>query len=122
MCFFRQVLHEAIECCPRLRKSAMESKQDVFLKRKFEDETVTVHFSIANFNEEMEGEDDMDAAMGDEEDMDTQSHGGNTKGAINQGPTGSRNFKVAPEDSSAPADREELQDEVCSFPQRRKLF
>lgn len=89
-------------------------EQDVFLKRKFEDETVTVHFSIADFNTDMEAEDDMDSAMGDEEDMEMQSHGGNTKGAINQGQTGNRNFKVAPEDSIAPADREELQDEVRS--------
>lgn len=89
-------------------------EQDVYLKRKFEDETVTVHFSIADFNQEMEPEDDMDAAMGDEEDMDMQSHGANTKGAINQGQTANRNFKVAPEDSIAPADREELQDEVCT--------
>lgn len=88
-------------------------EQDVYLKRKFEDETVTVHFSIADFNQEMEPEDDMDAAMGDEEDMDMQSHGANTKGSINQGQTANRNFKVAPEDSIAPADREELQDEVC---------
>lgn len=87
-------------------------EQDVFLKRKYEDETVTVRFSITDFNQEMEGEDDMDSAMGDEEDMDMQSHGGNTKGAINQGQTANRNFKVAPEDSIAPADREEMQDEV----------
>ena len=52
--------------------------------------------------------------MGDEEDMDMQSHGANSKGAINQGQTANRNFKVAPEDSIAPADREDLQDEVCS--------
>lgn len=88
-------------------------EQDVFIKRKFEDETVTVHFSIVDFNQEVDAEDDMDGAMGDEEDMDMQSHGANSKGAINQGTTANRNFKVAPEDSIAPADREELQDEVC---------
>lgn len=96
--------------------------QDVFLKRKFEDETVTVHFSIADFNQEMEAEDDMDAAMADEEDMDMQSHGGNTKGAINQGLTGNRNFKIAPEDSIAPADREELQDEVRAWTGKCRLM
>lgn len=89
-------------------------EQDVFLTRKYEDEQITVHFSIADFNSEMEddsyGEDDM--AMGDEEDMEMQSGGANTKGSINKGGKADGNFRVAPEDSIAPADREELADEV----------
>jgi hypothetical protein len=41
-----------------------------------------------------------------------QSGGAHTKGAINQGNNRSDgNFKVAPEDSIAPADREGLRDE-----------
>jgi complement component 1 Q subcomponent-binding protein len=87
-------------------------EQDVFITRTYEDETITVHFSIADFNSQMMGDEDMDTAMADEEDMEMQSHGANTKGSINQGGTANRNFKVAPEDSIAPADREELQDEV----------
>lgn len=86
--------------------------QDVFLTRKFDDETITVHFSIADFNQQMYNEDEMDNAMADEEDMDLQSGGANTKGSINRGGTANDNFKVAPEDSIAPADREELRDEV----------
>ncbi|KAM3417771.1 hypothetical protein BST61_g6000 [Cercospora zeina] len=86
-------------------------EQDVFLTRKYEDEQITVHFSIADFNTEMDdgyGEEDM--ALGDE-DMDVQSGGANTKGAINKGGKADGNFKVAPEDSISPADREELADE-----------
>ena len=61
-------------------------------------------------------EDEADEALMDEDDeMGTaQSGGANTKGAVNQGRTSAGNIKVAPEDSVAPADREELRnDEVC---------
>ncbi|KAK4611923.1 Mitochondrial acidic protein MAM33 [Fulvia fulva] len=89
-----------------------DGKQDVYLSRKYDDETITVHFSIADFNQEMmDDQEEMDTSMGDEEDMDVQSGGANTKGSINQGGTANKNFKVAPEDSIAPADREELRDE-----------
>lgn len=40
-----------------------------------------------------------------------QSGGANTKGIINQGKTKGGNIRVAPEDSIAPADREDLMDE-----------
>ena len=40
-----------------------------------------------------------------------QSGGASTKGAINQGNKSDGNFRVAPEDRVAPADREELDDE-----------
>lgn len=58
-------------------------------------------------------QEEMDEAYPDEEDdlESAQSGGGNTKGAINQGRTSGGNIKVAPEDSIAPADREELRDE-----------
>lgn len=46
----------------------------------------------------------------DEEMMQSQSGGANTKGSVNQGRTSGGNFKVAPEDDIAPADREELSD------------
>jgi len=64
--------------------------------------------------------DEDDAAMDIPEQ--TQSGGANTKGAINQGRTSGGNIRVAPEDSIAPADRPELQDEEGeaqpSFPAR----
>ncbi|KAI5361706.1 putative mitochondrial glycoprotein [Septoria linicola] len=87
-------------------------EQDVFLTRKYEDEQITVHFSIADFNSEIgeEGYGEEDMAMADE-DMDVQSGGANTKGAINKGGKPDGNFKVAPEESIAPADREELTDD-----------
>lgn len=90
-------------------------EQDVILKRSYDDETILVSFSIADFNTPgvYDGEDD--AAYSDEmedpEDTSAQSGGGNTKGAVNQGRTSGGNFKVAPEDSVAPADREELANE-----------
>jgi complement component 1 Q subcomponent-binding protein len=52
-----------------------------------------------------------DSAMYDDADMDVQSGGANTKGAINQGRTQDGNIRVAPEDRIAPADREELEDD-----------
>jgi complement component 1 Q subcomponent-binding protein len=58
-------------------------------------------------------EDADEALMDDEMDFpEGQSGGAHTKGAINQGNNRSDgNFKVAPEDSIAPADREGLRDE-----------
>lgn len=49
--------------------------------------------------------------MYDDADLDTQSGGANSKGAINQGRTQDGNIRVAPEDRVAPADREELEDD-----------
>jgi complement component 1 Q subcomponent-binding protein len=91
----------------------VEGEQEVFLRKKFEDEDVTVYFNIADFNNDMDAyENDMDNAISDEDlDMDTQSHGANSKGAVNQGQTKGGNFKVAPEDGVTPADREELADD-----------
>lgn len=55
-------------------------------------------------------------------DLEGQSGGANTKGAINQGRTSAGNIRVAPEDDIAPADRPELADEESdaqpSFPAR----
>lgn len=78
----------------------------------------TVAFSIVDFNSPgVMPEDEADEAyMDEEEDVESaQSGGANTKGAVNQGRTGAGNVKVAPEDSVAPADREELRnEEVCN--------
>lgn len=90
-------------------------EQDVILKRKYDDETILVTFSIADFNTPGVYDGEEDSAYSDEmedpEEMSAQSGGANTKGAVNQGRTSAGNFKVAPEDSVAPADREELQNE-----------
>lgn len=86
----------------------------MFLTRTYEDEQITVHFSIADFNSDMEGEEEdggygeEDLAMGDEEGA------ANTKGAINKGSKPDGNFKIAPEDAVAPADREDLADDVST--------
>jgi complement component 1 Q subcomponent-binding protein len=50
-----------------------------------------------------------------------QSGGANTKGAINQGAKGDGNIRVAPEDSIAPADREELDDEFDEEPGQQEF-
>lgn len=89
-------------------------EQDVLLTRKYEDETITVSFSIADFNTPMP-EYESDEALLDEDDFEGQSGGGNTKGAINQGRTSGGNIKVASEDRVAPADREELRDEEDEY-------
>lgn len=90
------------------------------LRREYDDEVITVSFSIVDFHTGavgMEGEDADEAFIDEEEELGTaQSGGANTKGAINKGPAGNANFKVAPEDSIAPADREELRNEEVSPP------
>jgi complement component 1 Q subcomponent-binding protein len=97
-----------------------EGEQDVFLQRKFEDEEVTVHFSISDFNNPMQDEMSMeDDIMGDEEDLEGQSGGANTAGSSIQGRAGGGNLKVGTEDNNAPADRDILQDEVL-FAHKRK--
>ncbi|KAK4891444.1 Mitochondrial acidic protein mam33 [Elasticomyces elasticus] len=90
----------------------LPDNQEVQLTRKYEDEDITVSFSIVDFNtpmmEDQQNEMDDDDALMDEEVESAQSGGANTKGAVNQGRTSGGNIKVAPEDSIAPADREEL--------------
>lgn len=51
-------------------------------------------------------DDEVDRSLGS-----VQSGGANTKGAINKGRAGDGNFRVAPEDSTSPVDRQELGDE-----------
>lgn len=95
----------------------VQGEQDVFLTRKYEDEDVTVHFSISEFNspgqeEEMLGmEDDV---LGEEDEIEGQSGGANTAGSRLQGRAGEGNFKVGTEDENAPADRDELLDDVST--------
>lgn len=92
-----------------------EGEQFVTFTRKYEDETVSVRFSIADFPAPY-SEEDADEALLDEEDFDAQSGGANTKGAVNQGRTSGGNVKIAPEDSVAPADRDELRDSEVRTP------
>lgn len=69
-------------------------------------------FNLEDFNQEQEVNDPEDEALYDEDvPEEGQSHGGNTKGAINQGRTRGGNFQVAPEDDIAPADRDELRND-----------
>lgn len=93
----------------------MEDKpghQEVVLTRTFGDEKIRLTFTTADLNNEVNPEDALeDQAMYDDADMDVQSGGANTKGAINQGRTQDGNIRVAPEDRIAPADREELEDD-----------
>ncbi|KAL8873439.1 MAG: hypothetical protein Q9174_001087 [Haloplaca sp. 1 TL-2023] len=88
-------------------------QEEVFLTRKFGDETIRLSFTIADLNNMEQDEDSLeqDPALPDEEateaaETNVQSGGANTKGAINQGRTKGGNFRVAPEDSIAPSDRE----------------
>lgn len=86
-------------------------QEEVILMRTFGDEKIKVSFSIDDLNHVDEDADQMqDNAMEDEFDdptdmpTDTQSHGANTKGAVNQGRKGDGNIAVAPEDSISAAD------------------
>ncbi|KAF2000398.1 regulatory protein-like protein suaprga1 [Amniculicola lignicola CBS 123094] len=106
--------------------------QEVVLTRTFGDEKIRVTFSTADLNnsEPTEEDSDMEQAMYDN-DVDEligdgQSGGANSKGAINQGKGQDGNFRVAPEDRVAPADREELDDEYegdeqSGFPARTSI-
>lgn len=105
--------------------------QEITLKRTMGDETIRVTFTTADLDNNVADSEEMeDSAMYDNEvdDMigDHQSGGANTKGAINQGKTSDGNVRVAPEDSIAPADREELSDEYddadqSGFPARTNI-
>lgn len=76
---------------------------------------IKVTFSIADFNAMDPEAEEEDPALYDEDDnsmdMDGQSGGANTKGAINQGRTNGGNIKMTTEDDVSPADRPELADE-----------
>ena len=80
---------------------------------------IKVTFSVVDFNnfDQDEADSSEDPALYDEDDnaidlpIEGQSGGANTKGSVNQGRTSSGNMRVSPEDSIAPADRPELQDD-----------
>ncbi|KAF2399837.1 mitochondrial glyco protein [Trichodelitschia bisporula] len=98
-------------------------QEDVVLTRKYNDENISITFSISDLaNGEMENEGlDDDAALYDEEES-AQSGAANTKGAVGQSRTSDGNIKVAPEDSVSPADRaelgEDMEDNVPAWPSR----
>ena len=81
--------------------------------------SIEIKFSIADLQSNDFGQalnDEADPAYDDEEDdMSAQSGGANTKGAQSRGKTPGGNIRIAPEDSVAPADRPELDDE--SYPE-----
>jgi len=80
--------------------------QEVILSRTFGDEKIRITFTTADLNNDVNPEDGIeDQAMYDDADMEVQSGGANTKGAVTQGTTKDGNIRVAPED------REELDDE-----------
>nr|POE98260.1 mitochondrial acidic protein mam33 [Quercus suber] len=85
-------------------------EQDVFLTRKYDDETITVSFSIADFDQ-MDNtsglvDEDPDETFDDEEPVESaQSGGANSKGAINAGRTSGGNIAMQSEDRVSPSDR-----------------
>ncbi|KAG8529351.1 uncharacterized protein KY384_005987 [Bacidia gigantensis] len=95
--------------------------EEVVLTRKFGDEHIRISFSIADLNSIDNDPDTFgdDNALFDEDagtnpsdiPESAQSGGANSKGTINQGRTSGGNINVAPEDSVAPADRDELADD-----------
>lgn len=98
-------------------------EQEVVLTRTFGDEQIRITFTVADLHN-MDADQAMeDDAMYDPEvsDMDGQSGGANTKGAINQGRGSDGNFRIAPEDRIAPADREGLAEEE-DFPEEQQAF
>lgn len=115
-------IKDYLENCP-FELEEKPGQEEIVLTRKFNDELIRVTFSTADLaNMDQDADDLEDHAMYDEGDEIMQQSGGaNTKGAVNQGRTAEGNVKVAPEDSVAPADRPELDDEdsrEASFPAR----
>jgi complement component 1 Q subcomponent-binding protein len=101
-----------VEIVDLLQIEDKPGNQEVVLTRTFGDEKIRLIFTTADLNNNVNPEDALeDQAMYDDADMDVQSGGANTKGAINQGQTQDGNIRVAPEDRIAPADREELEDD-----------
>ncbi|KAF2758269.1 mitochondrial glyco protein [Pseudovirgaria hyperparasitica] len=94
---------------------------EVSLTRQYENEKITVTFSILDLVEEDPDSYEQDE-MYDEEDLDMegQSGGANTKGSANVGSTQDGNIKVAPEDRVSPADRPELEED--EFPEQARSF
>ena len=89
------------------------------MTREYDDEKITVSFNVTDFHTPPyeSSFEEPDEALYDEEEADlgsAQSGGANTKGAVNQGRTSAGNIKVAPEDSVAPADRDELRNDEVS--------
>jgi len=99
--------------------------QEVVLTRTFNDEKIRLTFTTADLNSNTAGEELVEDEAFDDVDMDAQSGGANTKGAINQGKTPDGNIRVAPEDRISPADREELEDDYedgnQGFPARASI-
>ncbi|QIX00137.1 hypothetical protein AMS68_005654 [Peltaster fructicola] len=88
----------------------VEGESGVKLTRKYDDETIEVQFTVADFPPQYGEEDEMDEALLDEEDLDGQSGGANSKAAVAQGRTSGGNIKVGQNDNVAPGDRDELRD------------
>ncbi|KAH5429005.1 hypothetical protein HBI47_113200 [Parastagonospora nodorum] len=85
--------------------------QEVVLTRTFGDEKIRLTFTTADLNNNVPNEEMGEDAAYDDADMDVQSGGANTKGAVSQGKTADGNVRVAPEGNVSPADREELEED-----------
>ena len=97
--------------------------EEVLLTRTVGDETIEVRFTIADLaSPDMEGagrSEELDEF--EDEDFDAQGGAANTK-AVNQGGATGRNVRVAPEDSVAPADRPEMEEEEDVEPAQGPAF
>lgn len=98
-------------------------QEEVALVRKYNDETIRVVFSVADFNsQDTDPDQDLeDPALFDEDvessdAVNAQSGGANTKGSTTQGRTRDGNLQVGPDESVTPADRPELRNDQDSEP------
>ncbi|KAF1946570.1 regulatory protein-like protein suaprga1 [Clathrospora elynae] len=108
---FSANIREYMENSP-FKLEDVDGNQEIVLTRTYNDEKISVTFTTADLNNNSPSEElAEDNAMYDDADMDVQSGGANTKGAVSQGRTQDGNIRVAPENSVSPADREELEDD-----------
>ncbi len=86
--------------------------EEVVLSRTFGDEKIHITISTADLNNNNPTDElAEDNAMYDDADIETQSGGATTKGAIDQGRTPDGNIRVAPDDRQVPGQQNELDEE-----------
>jgi complement component 1 Q subcomponent-binding protein len=81
--------------------------QEVVMTRTFGDEKIRLTFTTADLNNDVPNEDMAEDGAFDDADMDVQSGGATTKGAVTQGKTQDGNIRVAPEGEELDEDYEE---------------
>jgi len=90
--------------------------QEVVLTRTFGDEKIRLTFTTADLNNNVPGEEMAEDGAYEDVDMDVQSGGANTKGAVSQGKTQDGNVRVAPTEGEELEEDYEDGEQQSGFP------